>query len=106
MNPLTRSLVEITGLFDQLGMIYAVMGGLAVRVYGIPRATYDNDFTLGVERGKLPFLFEQVESLGYSVPEAYSSGWVDDVGGMPLIKFRLFLQDNGIDIDVFLAESP
>lgn len=106
MNPLTRSLIEITSLFDRLGLAYAVMGGLAVRVYGIPRATYDIDFTLAVERSRLPELFAAVEALGYTVPEAYTSGWVDEVGGMPLVKFRLFVEENGIDIDVFLAESP
>ena len=40
------------------------MGGLAVRVYGIPRATYDIDFTLAVQRELLSILFEEVESLG------------------------------------------
>lgn len=106
MNSLTRSLIEITGMFDRLGLSYAVMGGLAVRVYGIPRATYDIDFTLAIDRERLSALYERVESLGYSVPEAYTSGWVDEVGGMPLVKFRLSTDDNGIDIDVFLAESP
>lgn len=106
MNSLTRSLIEITSLFDRLGLAYAVMGGLAVRVYGIPRATYDIDFTLAVGRDRLQELFKAVELLGYAVPDAYASGWVDQVGGMPLVKFRLFVEDNGIDIDVFLAESP
>jgi len=40
------------------------------------------------------------------VPDAYKAGWVDQVGGMSLVRFRLFLDDNGIDIDVFLADSP
>jgi hypothetical protein len=31
---------------------------------------------------------------------------VDEIAGMPLVKFRLFLQQHGIDMDVFLAESP
>ncbi|HJZ91321.1 MAG TPA: nucleotidyl transferase AbiEii/AbiGii toxin family protein [Gemmataceae bacterium] len=106
MSPLTQSLVELTRLFDRLGLAYALMRGLAVRVYGIPRATYDIDFTLAIRREYLEGLYQAVEGLGYTVPEAYASGWVDEVAGMPLVKFRLYVEDNGIDIDVFLAESP
>lgn len=32
-------------------------------------------------------------------------GWVDQVGGMPLEKIRLYLEGKGIDADVFLAET-
>lgn len=45
MSDLTRALKDFTDLFDRLGTPYAVMGGIAVRVYGIPRPTYDVDFT-------------------------------------------------------------
>src|SRR3989442_1172981 len=81
-------------------------GGLAGRVFGIPRATYDIGFTLPIRREDLAGLYRAVEDLGYTVPEAYTSGWIGEVAGMPLVKFRLYVEDNGIDIDVFLAESP
>jgi len=105
MSSLTQSLIELTQLFDRMGFPYAVMGGLAVRAYGIPRATYDIDFTLAIERERLPELYLAVEELGYTVPQPFETGWVDAVGGMPLVKFRLFVDENGIDIDVFLAET-
>jgi predicted nucleotidyltransferase len=105
MSSLTRSLVDLTRLFDRLGLTYAVMGGLAVRAYGIPRATYDIDFTVAIDRDRLPELFQSVEALGYVVPEAYARGWLDQVAAMPLIKFRLPIERDNIDIDVFLAES-
>lgn len=50
-------------------------------------------------------MFAEVEAAGYTVPEAYLGGWVDMVAGMPLVKFRLFPAGQGIDVDVFLAES-
>jgi hypothetical protein len=78
MSPLTQSLVELTRLFDHLGLTYALMGGLAVRVYGMPRATYDIDFTLAIRREDLGGLYRAVEDLGYTVPEAYATGWVDE----------------------------
>jgi len=106
MNELSKAIEDIIGLFDSLGLRYAIMGGIAVRVYGIPRATYDVDFTAAVSRNTLPDLFQRVQSLGYSVPDPYLQGWLDQVGGMPLVKFRLFLAGRQIDVDVFLAESP
>src|SRR5690349_12604063 len=105
MNELSKAIEDIVGLFDGLGLPYAIMGGIAVRVYGIPRATYDVDFTAAIARAALPELFLKVESLGYSVPSSYVSGWVDEVGGMPLVKFRLFLDGRQVDVDVFLSES-
>lgn len=106
MTDLDRALREVVAELDRMSVPYAVMGGLAVRVYGIPRATYDVDFTVSIPRQRLKELFQRVESLGFTVPEIYESGWVDEIAGMPLVKFRLYLQQHGIDIDVFLAESP
>jgi hypothetical protein len=106
MKELAETVREVAELFERLAIPYVVMGGLAVRVYGIPRATYDIDFTAAVPRDRLPDLYAAVTGLGYTVPEPYTAGWVDEVGGMPLVKFRLYLGTGGIDVDVFLAESP
>ena len=57
MKGLAETLRDFVSLFDRLGLPYAVMGGLAVRVYGIPRPTYDVDFTVAIARatgGTLP----------------------------------------------------
>lgn len=105
MNDLSHALRDLTALFDGRGLVYAVMGGLAVRAYGIPRPTYDIDFTVAISRERLPELFASVTALGYTVPDEFRSGWVDQVGGLPLIKFRLYLADRGVDIDIFLSES-
>src|SRR5262249_44951584 len=45
------------------------------------------------------------QQAGYTVPEPYLHGWLDQVAGMPLLKLRLFIEGRGIDIDIFLAES-
>jgi hypothetical protein len=106
MKDLTRSLGHLASLFEGMGIAYATMGGIAVRVYGIPRATHDIDFTLALPRERLPELYGALSNLGYTVPESYESGWLDRVAGMPLVKARLYLEGRGIDIDMFLAESP
>jgi hypothetical protein len=105
MIDLERALVDFTHIFDRMQIPYAVMGGIAVRVYGIPRATYDVDLTIAIERSQLPDLYKAIQEIGYTIPEAFEKGWVDQVGGMALVKARLYLQGRGVDIDMFLAES-
>ncbi|MEX2213878.1 MAG: nucleotidyl transferase AbiEii/AbiGii toxin family protein [Phycisphaeraceae bacterium] len=106
MNDVSRALRDLVGIFESLDLAYAVMGGIAVRAYGIPRPTYDVDFTVAIPRNQLPRLFSTVQARGFAVPEQYLKGWVDEVSKLPLVKFRLYLQDKGVDVDVFLAESP
>jgi hypothetical protein len=71
MSELTNALADFVALFDRFGAPYAVMGGLAVRVYAIPRPTYDVDFTVLIDRDRLPEFYAAAESLGYKVPEPY-----------------------------------
>ncbi|MCO6456414.1 MAG: nucleotidyl transferase AbiEii/AbiGii toxin family protein [Pirellulaceae bacterium] len=105
MNELNDALRSVAELFHLMEIPYVLMGGIAVRAYGIPRPTYDVDFTAAVSRDRLPELFRRVEERGFAVPEAYQSGWVDRVASFPLVKFRKYLGENSLDIDVFLAES-
>jgi predicted nucleotidyltransferase len=105
MTDLSRALKDLVELFEGFGAQYVVMGGIAVRVYGIPRPTHDVDFTAAIDRDRLSEFYQAVRDAGYTVPEQYESGWVDEVGGMPLVKVRLYLDNRGIDIDIFLAES-
>lgn len=92
-------------LFDRLQIPYAIMGGWAVRVYALPRPTYDVDFTITLDRHRLPALFAAAEEDGFTVPDQYRNGWVDSVAGMPLVKCRLLVNTHGIDVDIFLDES-
>jgi hypothetical protein len=106
MSKIVAALREAIGIFEDRGLVYAVMGGLAVRTHGIPRPTWDIDFTLSISRDDLISLFDAFEDLGYSVDDAYRAGWVDTVGGMPLVKVKLFIGSETLPIDIFLAETP
>ena len=86
---------------------YAVMGGLAVRVHGIPRPTYDVDFQLTVNDEQLNQFIAKIQKYNYSIAEHYVTGWRDRVGGMPLVKLKTYMQDGKtIDVDIFLSETP
>lgn len=97
-----RDFVE---LFERLGIPYALIGGLAVSVHGIPRPTHDLDFTIALDRGRIIELFDAAIQLGYTVSEEFARGWVDQVGGMPLVRVRQWLRGRSVDIDIFLAET-
>ena len=105
MYEVTATLKKCVAICDRLQIDYAVMGGFAVRVYGVPRPTYDVDLTLMIERDRLPGLYDEIEREGYTVPEEYRTGWIDNVGGMPFVRFRLYVEANAIDVDLFLAET-
>lgn len=86
MSELIRTLREATAAFDRLAIPYALMGGLAVRVYGLPRPTYDIDFAIAAGPAQLTRLFAELEKLHYTIPEPYRRGWMDSVAGMQLFK--------------------
>ena len=64
MKDLTDVIHELVALFGRLSLPYAIMGGIAVRAYGLPRPTYNVDFTLAVPRERLRGLFATVKELG------------------------------------------
>jgi hypothetical protein len=85
MSDLAVVLHDMVAIFGRLDLPYAAMGGIAVRIHGIPRATYDIDVTLAIDRGRLPDLYRELQDLGLTVPEVYLAGWVDRVADMSLI---------------------
>lgn len=105
MKGLDQVARDFVAIFEQLDIPYALMGGLAVRIHALPRPTFDVDFTILIPRSLLPDLQSAAEDSGYAVPETQAGGWVDQVSGLSVIQFQLFLHDRSIDVDVFLAET-
>ena len=105
MSNLLATLDLLVAALERMSVKYAAMGGLAVRAYAIPRATEDIDFTLALERERLPELYDALEEQGYAVPEPYRSGWVDQIKGLSLIKLKRYIGGRSVDVDLFLAES-
>ncbi|MDA0832616.1 MAG: hypothetical protein O2955_18995 [Planctomycetota bacterium] len=106
MNEFGLALRNMADTFERMGISYAVIEGIAVRAYGIPRPTYDVDFILSVSREGFSDVFDAIEEQEFSVPEVYRTGRVDQVAEMPLVKIRFYLKDRGVDADIFLAETP
>jgi hypothetical protein len=63
-----QELLEKTALaLDERNILYMVIGGQAVLLYGEPRLTKDIDITLGVGPERLPDVVEMVEVLKWKV---------------------------------------
>ncbi len=105
MNDLDDVAREFVGLFERTSVPYAVMGGIALRLYAIPRPTFDVDFTAAIDRRALPELYRAAGELGFAIPEAQHKGWIDSIRDLAVVKFQWFVGSRVIDVDVFLAET-
>lgn len=84
---------------------YALMDGLAVRLYAIPRTTNDVDMMISIEREQLPELIRKLIDDGFEVNEAFQKGWLDTVSGMTLFKIKRYHAGRIFDVDLFIAET-
>ncbi len=96
---------DVVGLLDRRGTPYAVLGGFAVRTHGIPRPTYDVDVMIEIDQEQRSQLLDDLSAAGFEVPEAYRSGWSDQVRGMPILKLKTYRSEGAIAVDLFLAEN-
>jgi hypothetical protein len=105
MRDIADTLFDFVQALEALEVPYAIMGGFAVRVYGIPRSTQDIDITVLCDDDALRALIALIEDRGYTVDDIYKRGWKDSVAGMPLVKIKRYLGSHPIDVDLFLCQS-
>jgi Nucleotidyl transferase AbiEii toxin, Type IV TA system len=97
---LYEELVALIGALEDRGIEYALCGGLALAVWGLPRATVDID--LFIQPDAVDAVEAVAESLGYHFkarPMTFSSGAIvirrvtklDPIGGDPLMLDMLLV---------------
>jgi predicted nucleotidyltransferase len=97
---------EMTAIMNRMKVDYAFLGGLAVRLHGLPRQTFDVDLAALLVRDRLAEFYLLAEQHHYIVPDHQKSGWIDSVQGLAVVKLQLHVDDQVIDIDIFLVETP
>jgi predicted nucleotidyltransferase len=106
MESLYHALDRLLESLDARAVPYALIGGIAVRAHAIPRNTNDIDVVVLIDQSARWEFFQDLVTRGFEVPEPYLRGWIDRVTGMSVAKVKVYLARRGIDIDLFLAESP
>jgi hypothetical protein len=95
---------ELTALvrgFDAQGIDYALCGGLALAVHGLPRATRDIDIL--ALRTDVDRIREVVKACGFLVealPMTFSSS------GRTVVRFTKFEAGEALMVDILLVEDP
>lgn len=104
--PLLRVVARTLDLLATRGVRFALLGGFAVREWGIPRPTYDLDLAVTLRPDALPALLGAFREAGFEVPPEHDAGFLDAQAGMP--KLRVLRADDGHlwEVDLFLAATP
>lgn len=104
--PIQALLLEVVAILDEAGVPYGIMGGFAVRTWGIPRPTYDADLAITADAATLADLLERLREADFDVPLEYAAGFTDVVAGMQKVKVTRFVDRSVWDVDLFLANAP
>ncbi len=104
--PIQRFLLEAIGVLNRLGIPYVIMGGFAVRTWGVPRPTYDADLAISVDESRMQLLLRSLEEAGFEVPEEYTKGFLDIVAGMEKARVTRFESRTVWDVDLFIVRGP
>ena len=104
-SPLRALFDHLRDALERLDVPYAVMGGVAVSFWGLPHFTHDIDVAVGVSaRDAIGFL-ARLEGDGFLVPDAFRTGWTDQLAGTRKLVIKKFVSGHVWDVDIFLEES-
>lgn len=103
--PLQSLLEEMVAFLEARRIEYMIMGGIAVRFWGIPRPTFDLDFTLSLNAAGIPELGADFEANGYSVPQIHAKGFLDQLAGMRKFAVARFVDGREVRVDLFLVTT-
>jgi predicted nucleotidyltransferase len=96
VNPQREAAWELQQFLSELGVPYAIIGGLAVQFWGQPRLTDDVDLTISVP-------IEDAEGVVRLLVERFVSRCSDPVGFARRTRVVLIHASNGCPVDISLA---
>ncbi len=104
--PIQRLLLEALAVLENLGLTHAIMGGFAVRAWGVPRPTYDADIAVVIADEEIPDLLRALEAAGFDVPEEHRKGYLDTLAGTDKFRVTRFESLSVWQVDLFVARGP
>lgn len=105
MSPVEQLLRDLRTILQESRLKYAVVGGMAVRAYGIPKPTYDVDFLISIEASRVPSLIEVIERAGYDI--ACPVTGIENASGpfQRLLNVTTIVEGRRLVADLFRAEN-
>lgn len=100
------ALYRIAGALDRTAVPYAFIGGIALSVWGVPRATFDLDLTVSVSGTEIATVLDGLQAAGCTVDEPFRRGFRDRLAGMETIHLHLRAGRTLLAVDMFLATTP
>jgi len=100
-------LIRVVELLERRQAPYLIMGGIAVPVWGIPRATYDIDVTLSLGPGEVDALLAAAKAEGFEIEAPFEKGFRDLLHGMQKLAMSWWTTESRrVEVDVFLVTTP
>ncbi|MFY9345330.1 MAG: DUF6036 family nucleotidyltransferase [Planctomycetota bacterium] len=85
---------------------YALMGGIVVPIWGVPRATYDVDVTLLGDAAVVDRFLAAAVADGFVVDPPFTKGFRDRVSGMDKLRIEWWTPESRrVEVDVFLVTT-
>lgn len=84
MNPLEFQLKQLTKLMLNTKTDYAVLGGIAVSIYGEPRLTFDIDVNIIVDINKINDFLKKAKKYGFSPLPSKIEKFIENTGVIPM----------------------
>lgn len=101
INPQTL-LVKVANILERLDIDYFVTGGMAISVWGRPRATFDIDIVVELIEPK-------VRSLAQALREISNAGYIDEIAAKQSIlrhgEFNFIDSDTGLKVDFWVTQK-
>lgn len=104
-HPVFRILHRTLDVFERARVECAVMGGIAVGHWALPRPTFDADFAAAVEGEPLVRLLRAFEEAGFTVDPQFLAGFTDTLAGMRKVAVACFDSGTVWSVDIFLATT-
>ena len=101
-----RVIYRLARLLEREHVSYAYMGGVALSIWAIPRATFDLDVALSIREDHLGTLLATFDREGFVVDPVFVRGHRDTVGGMPTVHVQIPVGSTLMTVDIFLAGTP
>lgn len=98
INKLERVLCEAVDVLERAGIKYAIVGGLAVGVWSVPRATRDIDLYANLALEHRRILKKELERSGFDVP-----AMEEELQTYGVFRSR---SREGVFLDIFDAAGP